>query len=154
MFTQQEDVEPDQAEGVEELEEEDEPVFVVVEDYFEEDDDEHHQCLDAHQQPDLQIPLLEEEGMHHSLQEGSEAEGKGHEHVGGGEAVEVGEEVAGVLAVLVVVAQVAADGDQHNGQHEEGGANLEDGRYERVAEEDLEGSEAEEGEILQVALDE
>ena len=128
-------------------------MFVVVEDYFEEDDDEHHQCLNAQQQPDLQSPLLKEEGVHRSLQEGSGAEDEGHEHVGGGEAVEVGEEVAGVLAVLVVVAQVAADGDQQKEQHEEGGADLEDGRYERVAEEDLEGSEAEEGEILQVALD-
>ena len=127
-------------------------MLVVVGDYFEEDDDADHQCLDAQQQPDLQSPLLEEEGVHRSLQEGSEAECKGHEHVGGGEAVEVGEEVAGVLAVLVVVAQVAADGDQQKEQHEEGGADLEDGRYERVAEEDLEGSEAEEGKILQVAL--
>ena len=97
--------------------------------------------------------LLEEEGVHHSLQEGSEAEDEGHEHVGGGEAVEVGEEVAGVLAVLVVVAQVVTNGDQQN-QHEEGGADLEDGGGEGVGEEDLEGSEAEEGEIFQVALDE
>ena len=127
---------------------------MAVEDDFKEDDDKDHQCLDAHQQPDLQGPLLEEEGVYRSFQEGSEAKGKGHEHIGGGEAVEVGEEVAGVLAVLVVVAQVAAEGDQQNDQHEEGGADLEDGGGEGVAEEDLEGSEAEEGEILQVALDE
>ena len=99
-------------------------MLVVVGDYFEEDDDADHQCLDAQQQPDLQSPLLEEEGMHCSLQEGSETEAEGHEHVGGGEAVEVGEEVAGVLAVLVVVAQVAADGDQQKEQHEKGGADL------------------------------
>ena len=92
--------------------------------------------------------------MHHSFQEGSEAEDEGHEHIGGGEAIHVGEEVAGVLAVLVVVAQVAAEGDQNNDQHEEGGADLEDSGSKGVAEENLEGSEAEEGEIFQVALDE
>ena len=47
-----------------------------------------------------------------------------------------------MFAILVVVAEVAADSDQNDDQHEQGCADLEDGGDDGVAEEDLEGSEA------------
>ena len=115
---------------------------MVVKGDFEEDGDEDHQHFDADQQPDLHCPLLEEESMHHSFQEGSKPEHKGHQHIGWRETVHVGEEVPCMFAILVVVAEVAADSDQNDDQHEQGCADLEDGGDDGVAEEDLEGSEA------------
>ena len=92
--------------------------------------------------------------MYHSFQERPSSEDDSHQHIGRVEAVHVRQKISTILPILVVVAQVTADGDQQDHEHKGDCDHFHNGAGEGVAEEDLEGSEAEEGEILQVALDE
>ena len=85
----------------------------------------------------MEDPSLEEEGMNHSFEERPSSIHEAHQHIGGGESVHIGEEVSRKFTILVVIANVTADGDQQNNQHEEDCKYLHEGGGNSVAEEDL-----------------
>ena len=129
-------------------------MFVVVKHNLEKDGDKDDHCFDSYKQPDLQDPLFEEEGMDDALQQGPSSKEDSHEHVGRFESVHVGQKVTGEFTILVVVAQVRTDADQHHHQHEQHGEDFHDGRDKSVAEEGLKGSAPQESEDFEIALDE
>ena len=108
MLAKQQYVHGDEGEGVQHLQEQSDSAFMIVKDKLEKDDDDEGQCFDTNQQPNLQVPSLEEHCMHQPLEEGPKSEGESHEYIGGLEAVHVGEEVATKFAILGVVGPITA----------------------------------------------
>ena len=127
---------------------------MIVKDDFEQDDNHDDQRLNSNQQPDLQEPVLEEHGMHEPLKEGLNPEHNGHQDIRGLEPVHVVEKISGQLAILIVVAQVAADGHQDEDEHEEDAEDFHHGGGRVEAEHQVEGPEPKKGEVFEVALEE
>ena len=73
--------------------------------------------------------MLEEEGVDDAFEEGSSAKEDSHQQIGGFESVHVGQEVSAKFTILIVVAPVAADADQHHHQHEQHREYFHDGRH-------------------------
>ena len=153
VLQEQQHVDCDEGGGVEQLEEQDESGLVAVEEDFEEHDDSDYSCFDADQRPNLSQPVLEQQSMHDALEERPDAESERHQNVGALEPVHVGQEVASQLGVGVVVELVAAEHTEHNREGEADGEGIPAFGGDAVAEHDLHGTSTQEGEVLDVVLD-
>ena len=91
--------------------------------------------------------------MYNTLEEGSDTESEGHQDVWGLEPVHIWEEVASQLHVVVVVESVGAEHAVDHSEHEENGEGIPAFGDDAVAERDLDGPAAQEGEVFDVVLD-
>ena len=92
--------------------------------------------------------------MHHALEERPDSKCDSHKNIGSLEPVEVGEEVASQFHIIVVVESVGAEGAEEHSIHEEDGKGIPEFGGDTVAEHHIDGSEAEEGEVLDIVLEE
>ena len=92
--------------------------------------------------------------MDHAFEEGAQTESDCHEDVGGFESVHVGEEVSSQLHIVVVVESVAAEGAEHNSEHEEDSEGIPEFGGHAEAEHHIHCSTTEEGEVLEIVLEE
>ena len=153
MLAEEERVHGDQAQGGDDLADQDQHRLVIVQHQFEQDHDQHSRELDAREQPQLQLPSVVKEGMHAPFQEGPQPIADDHQDVGGLEAVHVVDEVSGHLAVDPVVEKVAGGRAEQDDEHEQNDKGIDGLACQAEAEENVEGSPAKEREEFQVALD-